>query len=346
MMMDAIVKSSAQKGLELVRKEIPKITYGEALVKIHYTAICGTDVHIYDWNDWAQKNINPPLTIGHEFVGEIVEIKGYADNFKVGDIVSAEGHVVCGKCRNCRAGRKHLCPNTMGIGVNRDGIFAEYASIPISNLWLCDTKSIDEKLYSLFDPLGNATHTALKFGMVGEDVLITGAGPIGIMASAICRHVGAKNVVLTDISDYRLELAKKVCPSIVTVNTKNVRLKDVQRQIGMAEGFDIGLEMSGSSIAFNEMLDNMIMGGKIAMLGVQGSDSHVDWNKIIFNMLTIQGIYGREVFETWHKMTSMLKSGLDISNIVTAEISYKDFEKGFEMMHSGKSGKIIMDWRK
>lgn len=346
MMMDAIVKSSAQKGLELVRKEIPKITYGEALVKIHYTAICGTDVHIYDWNDWAQKNINPPLTIGHEFVGEIVEIKGYADNFKVGDIVSAEGHVVCGKCRNCRAGRKHLCPNTMGIGVNRDGIFAEYASIPISNLWLCDTKSIDEKLYSLFDPLGNATHTALKFGMVGEDVLITGAGPIGIMASAICRHVGAKNVVLTDISDYRLELAKKVCPSIVTVNTKNVRLKDVQRQIGMAEGFDIGLEMSGSSIAFNEMLDNMIMGGKIAMLGVQGSDSHVDWNKIIFNMLTIQGIYGREVFETWHKMTSMLKSGLDISNIVTAEISYRDFEKGFEMMHSGKSGKIIMDWRK
>ena len=285
MMMDAIVKSSAQKGLELVRKEIPKITYGEALVKIHYTAICGTDVHIYDWNDWAQKNINPPLTIGHEFVGEIVEIKGYADNFKVGDIVSAEGHVVCGKCRNCRAGRKHLCPNTMGIGVNRDGIFAEYASIPISNLWLCDTKSIDEKLYSIFDPLGNATHTALKFGMVGEDVLITGAGPIGIMASAICRHVGAKNVVLTDISDYRLELAKKVCPSIVTVNTKNVRLKDVQRQIGMAEGFDIGLEMSGSSIAFNEMLDNMIMGGKIAMLGVQGSDSHVDWNKIIFNML-------------------------------------------------------------
>ena len=346
MMMDAIVKSSAQKGLELVRKEIPKITYGEALVKIHYTAICGTDVHIYDWNDWAQKNINPPLTIGHEFVGEIVEIKGYADNFKVGDIVSAEGHVVCGKCRNCRAGRKHLCPNTMGIGVNRDGIFAEYASIPISNLWLCDTKSIDEKLYSIFDPLGNATHTALKFGMVGEDVLITGAGPIGIMASAICRHVGAKNVVLTDISDYRLELAKKVCPSIVTVNTKNVRLKDVQRQIGMAEGFDIGLEMSGSSIAFNEMLDNMIMGGKIAMLGVQGSDSHVDWNKIIFNMLTIQGIYGREVFETWHKMTSMLKSGLDISNIVTAEISYKDFEKGFEMMHSGKSGKVILDWRK
>ena len=346
MKMDAIIKPAREKGLDLVRKEIPTITYGQALIKIHYTAICGTDVHIYDWNDWAQATINPPLTIGHEFVGEIVEIKGSSDNFKVGDIVSAEGHVVCGKCRNCRAGRKHLCPNTAGIGVNRDGIFAEYAVVPISNLWLCDTKSIQEKMYAIFDPLGNATHTALKFGMVGEDVLITGAGPIGIMAAAICRHVGAKNVVLTDISDYRLELAKKVCPSIVTVNTKNKHLKEVQREIAMVEGFDIGLEMSGSPIAFNEMIDNMIMGGKIAMLGVQGKDTQVDWNKVIFNMLTIQGIYGREVFETWHKMTAMLKSGLDLSSIITAELKYTDFEKGFEMMHSGKSGKIILDWTK
>ena len=346
MKMDAIIKPAREKGLDLVRKEIPTITYGQALIKIHYTAICGTDVHIYDWNDWAQATINPPLTIGHEFVGEIVEIKGSSDNFKVGDIVSAEGHVVCGKCRNCRAGRKHLCPNTAGIGVNRDGIFAEYAVVPISNLWLCDTKSIQEKMYAIFDPLGNATHTALKFGMVGEDVLITGAGPIGIMAAAICRHVGAKNVVLTDISDDRLELAKKVCPSIVTVNTKNKHLKEVQREIAMVEGFDIGLEMSGSPIAFNEMIDNMIMGGKIAMLGVQGKDTQVDWNKVIFNMLTIQGIYGREVFETWHKMTAMLKSGLDLSSIITAELKYTDFEKGFEMMHSGKSGKIILDWTK
>ncbi len=346
MLMDAIIKPSRERGLELVRKEVPRIEFGEALVKIHYTAICGTDVHIYDWNDWAQKTIEPPMTVGHEFVGEIVEIKGYSDNFKVGDIVSAEGHVVCGKCRNCRAGRKHLCPNTRGIGVNRDGIFAEYASIPISNLWLCDTKSIPEKLYSIFDPLGNATHTALKFGMVGEDVVITGAGPIGIMAAAICRHVGAKNVVLTDISDYRLELAKEVCPSIVTVNTRNRRLKDVQKEVGMLEGFDVGLEMSGSPIAFNEMIDNMIMGGSIAMLGVQDNSTTIDWNKVIFNMLTIQGIYGREVFETWHKMTAMLKSGLDISKIITAEINYKDFENGFELMHGGRSGKVILDWTK
>ena len=346
MKMDAIIKPARQKGLELVQKEIPKINYGEALIKIHYTAICGTDVHIYDWNEWAQNSINPPLTIGHEFVGEIVEIKGYSDNFKVGDIVSAEGHVVCGKCRNCRAGRKQLCPNTQGIGVNRDGIFAEYAVIPISNLWLCDISAIPEKMYSIFDPLGNATHTALKFGMVGEDVLITGAGPIGIMAAAICRHVGAKNVVLTDVNDYRLDLAKKVCPQIVTVNTRTERIKEVQQKVNMCEGFDIGLEMSGSAIAFNEMIDNMIMGGKIALLGVQGSDTKIDWNKVIFNMLTIQGIYGREVFETWHKMSAMLKSGLDISNIITAELNYKDFEKGFEMMKSGKSGKIILDWTK
>lgn len=347
MLMDAIIKPASQVGLDLVRKEVPKIEVGEALVKIHYTAICGTDVHIYDWNEWAQNTIKAPMTIGHEFVGEIVEIKGgVEDSFKVGDIVSAEGHVVCGKCRNCRAGRRHLCPNTSGIGVNRDGIFAEYAKIPIKNLWLCDTKAIPEKMYAIFDPLGNATHTALKYNMVGEDVLITGAGPIGIMAAAICRHVGAKNVVLTDISDFRLELAKKVCPSIYTVNTMNKRLKDVQQEINMLEGFDVGLEMSGSSIAFNEMVDNMIMGGKIAMLGIQGKSSPVDWNKIIWNMLTIKGIYGREVFETWHKMTAMLKSGLDISKIITAELNYKDFEEGFKMMHGGKSGKVILDWTK
>ena len=346
MLMDAIIKPAREKGLDLVRKEVPQIGFGEALVKIHYTAICGTDVHIYDWNDWAQKTIKPPMTIGHEFVGEIVEIKSADDSFKVGDLVSGEGHVVCGKCRNCRAGNRHLCPNTQGIGVNRDGIFAEYAKIPVSNLWRCDTSKIPEKMYAIFDPLGNATHTALKYNMVGEDVLITGAGPIGIMAAAICRHVGAKNVVLTDISDYRLELAKQVCPSITTVNTKEKRLKDVQTEIGMVEGFDIGLEMSGSPIAFNEMIDNMIMGGNIAMLGVQGNSTTIDWNKVIFNMLTIKGIYGREVFETWHKMTAMLKSGLDISKIITAELPYTEFEKGFEMMHSGKSGKVILDWRK
>lgn len=345
MKMDAIIKPTAARGLELVRKDVPVLKNAEALIKIHYTSICGTDVHIYDWNEWAQKNINPPLTIGHEFVGEIVEINGSSDSFKVGDIVSAEGHVVCGKCRNCRAGRRHLCPNTRGIGVNLDGIFAEYAAIPLQNLWLTDP-TIPEKTYAIFDPFGNAAHTALKFGMVGEDVLITGAGPIGIMAAAICRHVGAKNVVLTDISDSRLDLAKTVCPTITTVNTAERRLKEVQREIGMSEGFDLGLEMSGSGVAFNEMVDNMIMGGKIAMLGIQGVDVNMDWNKVIFNMLTIQGVYGREVFETWHKMTAMLKSGLDISKIITEETNYRDFEKGFELMHGGKSGKIILDWTK
>ncbi len=345
MKMDAIIKPAAQPGLELVRKEVPVIHDGEALVKVHYSAICGTDVHIYDWNQWAQDTIKPPMTIGHEFVGEIVEIKGNTSAFKVGDIVSAEGHVVCGKCRNCRAGRRHLCPNTKGIGVNRDGIFAEYASIPVNNLWLTDS-AIPEKMYAIFDPYGNATHTALKFPMIGEDVLITGAGPIGIMAAAICRHVGAKNIVLTDISDARLELAKKVCPSVVTVNTLNKRIKDVQKEIGMAEGFDVGLEMSGSGIAFNEMLENMIMGGKIAMLGLQSSDTKINWNNMIFNMITLQGIYGREVFETWHKMTAMLKSGLDISAIITGEYDYHDFEKGFADMKSGRSGKIILDWAK
>jgi threonine 3-dehydrogenase len=346
MKMDAIIKPSAQAGLELVQKDIPSLNDGEALVKIHHSAICGTDVHIYNWDEWSQKTIKPGMTIGHEFVGEIVEIKGAPNNaFKVGDIVSAEGHVTCGVCRNCRAGRRHLCPNTKGIGVNRDGIFAQYAAIPISNLWLCD-KSIPKKMYAIFDPLGNATHTALKYNMVGEDVLITGAGPIGIMAAAICRHVGAKNVVLTDISDYRLDLAKKVCPSVITVNTLNKRLRDIQKEIGMLEGYDIGLEMSGSNIAFNEMLDNMIMGGKIAMLGLQGPNTKIDWNKVIFGMLTIKGIYGREVFETWHKMTAMLKSGLDISSIITGEYDYHDFEKGFEAMNSGKSGKIILNWVK
>ena len=346
MKMDAIIKPAPQRGLELVRKDVPQINEGEALVKVHYSAICGTDVHIYEWNQWAQDTIKAPMTIGHEFVGEIVEIKDNQNSaFKVGDLVSAEGHIVCGKCRNCTTGIRHLCPNTSGIGVNRDGIFAEYARIPISNLWKCDP-SIPEKMYAIFDPFGNATHTALKFNTIGEDVLITGAGPIGIMASAICRHNGANRVVLTDISDYRLQLAKEVCPEVIAVNTLNTRIKEVQQQIGMTEGFGVGLEMSGSAIAFNEMLDNMIMGGKVAMLGLQGENTKINWNKFIFNMITLQGIYGREIFSTWHKMTAMLKSGLDISKIITGEYHYTEFEKGFADMMSGKSGKILLDWTK
>ena len=346
MKMDAIIKPAPQHGLELVRKDVPQINDGEALVKVHYSAICGTDVHIYEWNKWAQDTIKAPMTIGHEFVGEIVEIKDNQNSaFKVGDLVSAEGHVVCGKCRNCTTGIRHLCPNTSGIGVNRDGIFAEYARIPISNLWKCDP-AIPEKMYAIFDPFGNATHTALKFNTIGEDVLITGAGPIGIMAAAICRHNGANRVVLTDISDYRLQLAKEVCPEVIAVNTLNTRISEVQKQIGMTEGFGVGLEMSGSSIAFNEMLENMIMGGKVAMLGLQGENTKINWNKFIFNMITLQGIYGREIFSTWHKMTAMLKSGLDISKIITGEYHYTEFEKGFADMMSGKSGKILLDWTK
>ena len=344
MKMDALVKKYPAKGLDLERVEVPVLKPGEALVKMHKTAICGTDLHIYVWNEWAQQTIVTPMIIGHEFVGEIVEITGHTNAFNVGDLVSAEGHVVCGRCRNCRGGKRHLCPNTQGIGVNRPGIFAEYAAIPLTNLWL-DDPNISEDLLSIQDPLGNATHTALSFDMVGEDVLITGAGPIGIMAAAIARHVGARNVVITDIVDYRLELAKEVCPTVVTVNTMRENLHDVQKRLNMDEGFDIGLEMSGSAVALNGMIDNMIHGGKIAMLGIQGPNTVIDWNKVVFNCLFIKGIYGREMFETWHKMTTMLQSGLDIEKVITHRFDYKDYLKGFELMESGKSGKVILNWK-
>ncbi len=341
MKMKALVKEFPQRGLSMKMVDIPTPKRGEALVKIHKVAICGTDVHIYEWNDWAQKTIKTPMIIGHEWVGEIVEINGATNSFKVGDLVSGEGHVVCGKCRNCRAGRFHLCPNTEGIGVNRPGIFAEYATIPLSNLWLCDP-SIPEETYAIFDPYGNATHTALSFGMVGEDVLITGAGPIGIMAAAICKHVGARNVVLTDLIDYRLDLAKKVCPDVVTVNTGREDLMAVREALGMKEGFDIGLEMSGNGRALNTMIDGMVHGGKIALLGIQNPGTVVDWNKIVFGCLKLKGIYGREMFETWHKMTTMLQSGLDISKVITHRLPFEEYEKGFELMLSGNSGKIVL----
>lgn len=344
MKMDAIIKPYPQKGLELVRKDIPVLKSGEALVKIIKTAICGTDIHIYEWEDWARANIKPPITIGHEFVGKIVELKDAHNNvFKVGDLVSAEGHLVCGKCRNCRAGKRHLCRETKGIGVNIDGVFAEYAAIPISNLWLCE-EEIEKNIYSMFDPFGNAVHTALKYNTVGEDVLITGAGPIGIMAAAVCRHSGAKNIVITDISSYRLNLALKINPDITAVNVLETSIKDVQISLGMREGFDIGLEMSGSSSAFNEMIENMITGGRIALLGIQGADTKIDWNKVIFKSLNIKGIYGREMFETWHLMTQIVKCGVNISGIITHEMDYKDFEKAIQIACSGKSGKIILNW--
>lgn len=340
--MDALIKKYAKPGLWLETVDVPEPDEGEVLVKIHKTSICGTDIHIYVWNKWAQSTIPVPMIIGHEFVGEIVETGRSVKGFKIGDIVSGEGHIVCGKCRNCLAGRRHLCNDTKGVGVNRTGIFSEYVALPATNIWLCD-KSIPEEIYSIFDPFGNAAHTALSFDVLGEDVLITGAGPIGIMAAAIAKHAGARYIVLTDINDYRLELAKKV-GNFRTVNTKRENLTDVIKELGMKEGFDVGMEMSGSDIALNQMIDIMAHGGKIAMLGLQETNTSVDWNKVVFNGLTIKGIYGREMFETWYKMQSMLKSGLDISHIITHRYHYADFIQGFEAMKNGETGKVILDW--
>lgn len=341
-MMKALVKKYPEKGLWLEEVEKPQAKEGEVLIKIHKTAICGTDVHIYNWDEWSQATIPVPMTIGHEFVGEIVELGEGVKGYQVGDLVSGEGHIVCGKCRNCLGGRQHLCKHTQGIGVNRTGIFAEYAAIPASNIWLCD-KSIPEELLSVFDPFGNATHTALSYDLLGEDVLITGAGPIGIMAAAIAKHAGARHVVITDINEYRLNLALKM-GATRAVNVAKEKLEDVVEELGMKEGFDVGLEMSGNGAAFNSMISNMVNGGKIAMLGIQGPGTHVDWNKIVFNGLFLKGIYGREMYETWYKMQSMLQSGLDLSPIVTHQFHYTEFEKGFEAMISGNSGKVVLNW--
>ena len=340
--MKALVKKFAKPGLWLDDVDMPEIGELDVLVKMKKTAICGTDVHIYNWDGWSQATIPVPMTIGHEFVGEIVEIGNRVTRYKVGDLVSGEGHVVCGKCRNCLAGRRHLCKDTMGIGVNRTGIFAEYASIPESNIWLCDPE-IPVELFSIFDPLGNAAHTALSFDLLGEDVLITGAGPIGIMAGAIAKHAGARNVVVTDVNDYRLSLAKKLGATRV-VNVSEEKISDVMTELKMKEGFDVGLEMSGNALAFQDMIASMVHGGKIAMLGIQGPDTKIDWNKVVFNGLWIKGIYGREMYETWYKVTSMLQSGLDISGVITHRMHYTEFEKGFEAMNSGKSGKVILEW--
>ncbi len=340
--MKALVKKYAKPGLWLEEVDMPEIGEQDVLIKMKKTAICGTDVHIYNWDEWSQATIPVPMTIGHEFVGEIVEIGSGVKDYKVGDLVSGEGHVVCGHCRNCLAGRRHLCKNTMGIGVNRTGIFAEYAAIPMQNVWLCD-REIPEDVLSIMDPLGNAVHTALSYDLLGEDVLITGAGPIGIMAAAIARHAGARHIVVTDVNDYRLGLALKMGADRV-VNPMKEKLTDVMADLGMKEGFDVGLEMSGNATAFKDMVDNMFHGGKIAMLGIQGPDTPVDWNKVVFNGLFIKGIYGREMFETWYKMTAMLQSGLDVSEVITHRMHYTEFEKGFEIMKSGQSGKVILEW--
>ncbi len=340
--MKALVKKFPKKGLWLENIEEPTCGMNEVKIKIKKTSICGTDLHIYNWDEWSQETIPIPMTIGHEFVGTISEVGSNVKGYKIGDLVSGEGHIVCGQCRNCLAGRRHLCINTQGVGVNRAGAFAEYLVIPATNVWLCDSE-ISEEILSSFDPFGNAAHTALSFDMVGEDVLITGAGPIGIMATAIAKHVGARHIVVTDINPYRLQLAKKMGASI-TVDVRNSTIEDAMKKLKMKEGFDVGLEMSGNERAFNSMLNNMEHGGKIAMLGIQSKDTKIDWNKVIFNGITIKGIYGREMYETWYKMTSMIQSGLDISPIITHNYSYQDYEKGFEVMQSGNCGKVVLNW--
>jgi threonine 3-dehydrogenase len=341
--MKALVKKFAKPGLWLDEVPEPGIGINDVLIRVHKTGICGTDVHIYKWDEWAQRTIPVPMVVGHEFVGEIVEVGANVNDFHPGDVVSAEGHVVCGRCRNCLAGRRHLCKDTMGIGVNRTGAFAEYISVPMTNVWQ-HRNGIDRDVASIFDPFGNAVHTALSFDVLGEDVLITGSGPIGIMAAAIVKHAGARFVVITDVNEYRLALAKKMGADL-TVNVKQTSLKEVQQKLGLKEGFDVGLEMSGNPAAFRDMIDNMCHGGKIALLGIPSEQIAIDWNKVVFNMLTIKGIYGREMYETWYKMTVMLESGLDIRPIITHRFHYTEFEQGFQAMLSGQSGKVILDWK-
>ncbi|PCJ62033.1 MAG: L-threonine 3-dehydrogenase [Planctomycetota bacterium] len=341
--MKALVKKYAKKGIWMDTVDKPKPDINDVLIKIKKTAICGTDIHIYQWDDWAQKTIPVPMVIGHEFVGEIVELGDNVHDFSIGDLVSGEGHVVCGRCRNCLAGRRNLCNKTSGVGVNRDGAFAEYLCIPVTNVWYCD-KKIDENIFAIFDPFGNATHTALSFDLLGEDILITGAGPIGLMAIAIARHAGARHIVVTDINQYRLDMALKM-GATKAINTANTDIKEIMKELDMTEGFDVGLEMSGNNSAFNTMLENMCHGGKIAMLGIQNKESAIDWDYVVFNGLTIKGIYGREMYETWYKMQSMIQTGLNISQVITHKFNIKDFEEAFEVMASGKSGKVILNWQ-
>jgi threonine 3-dehydrogenase len=340
--MRALIKKRSERGLWLDEVPEPVIGINDVLIQVLRTAICGTDLHIFEWDEWARKTIPVPLVIGHEFVGEIVAAGSNVTDFRLGEIVSGEGHVVCGRCRNCMAGRRHLCPHTAGVGVNRPGAFAQYIALPMTNVWR-HSPSVPLEIASIFDPFGNAVHTALSFPVLGEDVLITGAGPIGLMAAAIVRHAGARHVVITDVNPHRLDLAKNLGVTLA-VNPGATSLTDVQRQLGMQEGFDVGLEMSGSAAAFRSMLENMSHGGKIAMLGIPVHEMAIDWHAVIFKMLTIKGIYGREMYETWYKMTVMLESGLDISSVITHRLPYTDYEQGFAAMREGRSGKVILDW--
>ena len=341
--MKALVKSKSARGLWLDDVPEPEPGINDVKVRVLFTGICGTDLHIYEWDEWAKATIPVPMVIGHEFVGEIVSVGANVSDFHPGELVSGEGHVTCGRCRNCLAGRRHLCAHTQGVGVNRSGAFAEYIVLPMSNIWRHDPK-INREIAAIFDPFGNAVHTALSFPALGEDVLITGAGPIGIMAAAVVRHAGARYVVITDVNAYRLALAEKLGVTLA-VNPQATPLKEVQKKLGMQEGFDVGLEMSGNPAAFREMLDNMSHGAKIAMLGIPAKEMAIDWHQVIFSMLTIKGIYGREMYETWYKMTMMLECGLDISPLITHRFSYREYEKGFDAMRSGNCGKVLLDWR-
>ena len=341
--MKALVKSKSEPGLWLEDVAVPGIGLNDVLIRVDRTGICGTDLHIYKWDAWAQQTIPIPMVIGHEFVGEIVEVGSNVADFFPGDIVSGEGHVVCGRCRNCLAGRRHLCADTQSIGLNHPGAFAEYLALPMTNVWH-HHPSINRDIASIFDPFGNAVHTALSFPVLGEDVLITGAGPIGMMAAAVVRHAGARFVVITDVNPYRLELAKKMGVTLA-VNGQESDLKEVEKQLGMKEGFDVGLEMSGHASAFRGMLANMSHGARIAMLGIPEKEMAIDWNTVVFKMLTIKGIYGREMYETWYKMTVMLQSGLDICPVITHRFHYAEFQKAFEIVTSGQSGKVILNWR-
>ena len=340
--MKAITKKLAQPGLWLDDVPEPKIGINDVLIRVKRASVCGTDVHIYNWDDWAKQAIPVPMVIGHEFVGEIVRVGSNVSDFFPGQIVSGEGHVVCGHCRNCLAGRRHLCAHTSGVGVNRPGAFAEYIALPMGNVWV-HSPHVDLEVASIFDPFGNAVHTALSFPVLGEDVLITGAGPIGLMAAAVVHHAGARFVVITDVNPYRLELARKLGVTRA-VDVRSQKLADVQRELDMKEGFDVGLEMSGNPAALGDMIANMSHGGKIAMLGIPSEPMAIDWRTVIFSMLTIKGIYGREMYETWYKMTVMLQSGLDISPVITHRFHYTEFEKGFAAMVSGNSGKVVLNW--
>ena len=340
--MKALVKKLAQPGLWLEDVPAPRIGINDVLIRVKRASICGTDVHIYNWDDWAQRTIPVPMVVGHEFVGEIVEVGSNVSDFFPGQIVSGEGHVVCGRCRNCLAGRRQLCAHTSGVGVNRPGCFAEYIALPMSNVWV-HAPHVDLDVASIFDPFGNAVHTALTFPLLGEDVLVTGAGPIGIMGAVVAKFAGARFVVITDVNPYRLELAKKMGVSAV-VDVRNRTLADVQKDLGMKEGFDVGLEMSGNPKAFADMVCSMSHGGRIALLGIPSEQLNIDWRTVIFSMLTIKGIYGREMYETWYKMTVMLQSGLDIRPLITHRYPYTDFEAAFEVMASGNSGKVILSW--